>query len=481
MRKILVLFAFVLLPNMALAQSGPNGFDPSDLTVSEKKMLQGALAFSGDYTSFVDGAWGNGSQAAFRSYSRREFGKEPTMWHAAVAVAMFEAFLQDDDWKLRRLGESSLAFLVPTDAIKRTDAKNFFDIWRHENSSLEFGVTRSSDSRDQVLHSFVASLSQNQVYSLRRSNLRVTSALGTDGKQRYLRSDKIDNVWKSVVLIARPEDQALITGVVSTMSLKKIQALNLTQDGIIERSQNRIRQTFGNAALFNPKILANADLERFAARESDRSNPIPLPLKPLPRNTVQFGSGFVVNAQGFVLTSNLVVANCPNPRVNGQSAKIHSEQSRYGLALLQSSSVVGKPVLNFAQYRAVRHGTVEVPSYGLGKGKYNKVSASTQANTLPDAANLMEIAIGKRNIPAGVPVLNQVGNVIGISTGNRDPRFAQTGLFPNVSGLLAIRGEFAQLFMYENGVFPAVRPATRRSSVNSDEVLNESLVRITCD
>ena len=61
--------AFVVLfisSLVAVAQNNSNPaqyFDTSELSKQEKRFLQSALAFEGDYTALVDGAWGRGSQA----------------------------------------------------------------------------------------------------------------------------------------------------------------------------------------------------------------------------------------------------------------------------------------------------------------------------------------------------------------------------------------------------------------------------------
>ena len=65
-----VVFAVLLmcLPFWAQAQTlADREFDARGLTDAEKRIVQAALALSGDYLGLLDGAWGSGSQSALEA------------------------------------------------------------------------------------------------------------------------------------------------------------------------------------------------------------------------------------------------------------------------------------------------------------------------------------------------------------------------------------------------------------------------------
>ena len=66
-------------------------FDAGTLSGAEKRLLQTALAATGDYDGPLDGAWGRVSQRGIEAYAAREFATAPLRLHAgALAIALAE-------------------------------------------------------------------------------------------------------------------------------------------------------------------------------------------------------------------------------------------------------------------------------------------------------------------------------------------------------------------------------------------------------
>ena len=61
-------------------------FDARPLLTQEKRTLQAALSFSGDYVGLLDGAWGKGSQRALELYSLRTIGSDKPRFQDVLPV-----------------------------------------------------------------------------------------------------------------------------------------------------------------------------------------------------------------------------------------------------------------------------------------------------------------------------------------------------------------------------------------------------------
>jgi hypothetical protein len=67
-------------------------FDARSFNYNEKRMIQLALALSGDYRGLLDGKWGRISQTAFEQYTRKKFSLEPINFHLA---SLFSDFIDE--------------------------------------------------------------------------------------------------------------------------------------------------------------------------------------------------------------------------------------------------------------------------------------------------------------------------------------------------------------------------------------------------
>ena len=112
----LVLFAAALpLPARAdrVDEAIFQDFDAAPLNRSEKRLLQTALAVSGDYRGPLDGDWGGASQAALAAYAAREFDAAALNAHAAALVLGFIDEVSASGWDFRYLPELGVSLALP--------------------------------------------------------------------------------------------------------------------------------------------------------------------------------------------------------------------------------------------------------------------------------------------------------------------------------------------------------------------------------
>lgn len=188
-----------------------------------------------------------------------------------------------------------------------------------------------------------------------------------------------------------------------------------------------------------------------------------LPSPPQPPIQV-FGSGFVVNNAGWVLTNYHVVADAISVRVIGADAMQHgativASDQRNDLALLRTDTGLGSAAV-FRRAPAVRVGEDAIamgfPLPGLlaSDVKVSTGSVSALAGIADDSSQL-QISVPVQPGNSGGPLLDYSGLLIGVIVGKLDALAVAkaTGDIPeNIN--FAIKGEIADLFLRSHGVTP---------------------------
>jgi hypothetical protein len=104
MKRVLavVVALLIALPLRSLAQDWTAGeFDARILTPEDKRIVQAALVFSGDYVGFLDGHWGKSSQAALERYTLRTRGNpKPTFDDLRPMLTDFAGEWARHRWKI---------------------------------------------------------------------------------------------------------------------------------------------------------------------------------------------------------------------------------------------------------------------------------------------------------------------------------------------------------------------------------------------
>ncbi len=196
---LFVATAFSLMVSLASAQERKDllsDFDPTNLTGSEARFLQAALAFEGYYRGLLDGKWGRRSQQAMLAYAAAEFDSTPRLGHMAALAYRFFTLNDRDGWQIQYDEPLGLSFLFPVKAIIKGAPSRNFRNWEHANSSLAFSLTTGDVNRTTRLHEFT--LNQNAAaqppYTVRKPGFAVTSATKADGSTLYTRSDFVNGV-----------------------------------------------------------------------------------------------------------------------------------------------------------------------------------------------------------------------------------------------------------------------------------------------
>jgi len=187
------------------------------------------------------------------------------------------------------------------------------------------------------------------------------------------------------------------------------------------------------------------------------------------------GSGFVVDADGSILTNHHVVRGCEEVRIpaHGATARMSAFDERNDLALLQSS-VTAEELPKFRDASKVRLGeSVVVAGFPLGEvlsGGLNVTTGSVSALAGPrNNAGMLQITAPVQPGNSGGPVLDQWGHVIGVvvSKLNALRIAAVTGDVPqNVN--FAVNGTVVRAFLETHGVHPEPGATTAVAAGTAD-------------
>ena len=175
------------------------------------------------------------------------------------------------------------------------------------------------------------------------------------------------------------------------------------------------------------------------------------------------GTGFIVSADGYILTNNHVVAGCAEVRIRPLVVPVVAQDAGRDLALLK----VGATFKRFATFRdgEIRKGeTVVVAGFPLPGVLASDLKITT--GTVSGLAgpgnnkNFLQVSAPVQKGNSGGPLLDLSGHVVGVVMGKLDAlKLARaTGDIPqNVN--FAIKGSVARDFMAANGVAAVAAPS----------------------
>ena len=422
------------------------------LTRSEKRFLQLALAFEGDYVGLLDGAWGKISARAMQSYSARAFGTAALNLHMTALAARVFNVLDRDGWEIFYNDSLKMSYLFPFKAFVEGAHSDEFVNFEHTKSSLRISLARGMDAKANALHRFslLAHAGHEPAYTVRKNSFAVTSVTKRDGTMLYVRSHFLNGAWSSVVLSAAPRDLSLFRAVSASITQGRAGKLLFETDGYLSAN---IETT-----------LALLDRQNGGAN-SNRSQSAPIapqvvakPKGTTPPQIAGSGSGFIVTQEGHVLTNNHVIQGCKRVEVDGQIAQVSARDKSFDLALLSLAAPPKSDIAEFASRPAGLNADITVVGFPLnsvlGGLNVTRGAVSAQIGVGGDGTR-MQISAPVQPGNSGGPVVDKSGAVVGVVVSRLKSRLLdgdQVDVPQNVN--FAIRAEIAKLFLYQNGVVP---------------------------
>lgn len=424
-------------------------FSSTNLTQTDKRFLQAALAFEGHYKGLLDGDWGRLSRNAMSDYSRSEFGTSTEEWHVGVlAISFFERY-ERDGWNIRYFPGLKMSVMLPEKTLINDPATESFINFRHAGSSLSISIGVHDRDTAQSLHNFTQQSHGQSAdpYSVRKPSVAISSATRRDGTTLYTRSNYIDGLWSTIMLSAGSRDAHILNAVSTSIAVGRTPPLDIAANG---RLQETIRNTVAAVESFE-------ETERQAKQNKDTGNSSSVSE---PDNRGGAGSGFVVSSDGHILTNAHVVDGCRSISVDGESANLLVSSDTFDLAILKIASDDRKTVAVFSNSPAKLNSDVTAVGYpyaGLLGGLNVTRGSVSSLKGLGGDATTMQITAPIQSGNSGGPLLGSSGKIVGVVVSKLDAiRLAEiSGDLPqNVN--YAVRGEIAKLFLAQNGIDPVL-------------------------
>lgn len=380
-------------------------------------------------------------------YSRTVFDSETENWHMAMLAFSFWQLTERDGWAIRDLPAMGVSLLWPERAyVADAESQNFLN-FRHTASSLSISIGIHDNDAAQGIHDYTWGTHElaSKPYVVRKSHLAVTSATKRDGSTLYARSDRVNGSWSTIMLYAGKQDGPILNAVAASIAVGHAPPLNISSGGPLE---DAIRKT---VAVFQEE---DSTPDQRSVAERAPSNP------PDSNAAPGSGSGFVVSADGHVLTNAHVVQGCRELRVDGQPAELVSISEEFDLALLESTPNGQKSVAVFSATSARLNSDITAvgfPYAGLLGGLNVTRGSVSSLKGLGGDATTMQITAPIQSGNSGGPLLSSDGEVVGVVVSKLDAEKVADALGDvpqNVN--FAIRGEIAKLFLSQNGVDPEI-------------------------
>ncbi len=317
MRQILlcVISILFLAPTLALSQNWSGAeFDARGLTSQEKRVLQAALALSGDYVGLFDGDWGKGSQRALEAYTLHEFGTDkPRFSHLRPVLAAWAVELRESGWETYYYNSTDTSYAHPSNFLIRTDDP---DTIQFDASDGSFSlVIHFADFTDTyALHQYFLNdaVFDPEPYQTLTPDRLITAVTLENGLVTYARSDRIKAGYVTLSIIATAGQKARMA--------------------ILAGSMQRGRA----ADLMIPSHGALAELMAATPDQNVMAQPA-IPPPPAASTITGSGTGFYINNTD-LLTAAHVVEGCAGLTLaDGTSLSVIADDTDLDLALVSGT------------------------------------------------------------------------------------------------------------------------------------------------
>jgi serine protease Do len=252
LRLATALLAFVLALCMTLmptrAQTLNDPFDARLLSFDEKRVVQAALAFSGNYLGLLDGDWGTGSDRALSNYSVATDGRvNATFGTIGTLLASFGNEVAANDWQMIYLDQVDVSYAHPLNLLRENPDKS-----RMQFDATDDSFTVAIDFADRTgataIHAYVYGQGQRNPppYQNYQDDRLITSVTMPGGLLAYVRSDQVDDGYVTFSIIAADQHRSRLALIASSMQRGRAAQFVLPPNGRL-------------AAILTGAVYASAD------------------------------------------------------------------------------------------------------------------------------------------------------------------------------------------------------------------------------
>ncbi len=206
------------------AQSLRDEFDSSLLDYPEKRLMQAALAFSGDYVGLLDGDWGAGSQRALDAYALRTTGSSrPTYDTALTLLTSFGTEVATNNWQTIYFESLGVSYAHPLGLLLEGTDQSIMQ-FDSPDDSFSVVVDYADRTGASAVHAYVYGQGQTRPspYQNYQDDRLITSVTLPGGLLAYVRSDWVGDGYVTFSIIAADQHRTRLSLIAG--SLQKGQA-----------------------------------------------------------------------------------------------------------------------------------------------------------------------------------------------------------------------------------------------------------------
>jgi serine protease Do len=500
--RLIWTLCFVMLGAVAQAQVDIDAeFDARGMSAAEKRLVQAALAFSGDYLGLLDGEWGRGSQAALETYTRRTDGVDkPRLSHVRELLTTWEAERVENDWRMVYLKTTDTTYAHPFGLLAENPDK---DVIQFDAPDDSFSLTVDFGDQDSAIaiHRYVMgeATPRPEPYQNYRDDRLITSVTLPGDLRAYVRSDWVGNGYVTLSIFTADYHQSRMALMAGSMQRGTAPDLivpaggllaDLMGDTAVAAAEPDIRNPFGR----KPPVTAG-DVDPNPFDDAEPASPFAqgtqpdTPDVPDSRRSDEAsgtGTGFFINDNSIVTAAH-VVAGCRRVELaDGALADVIAADEELDLAVLSAPepnatwlelstngaaqlgepvTALGYPYLNqFGQGLTVTGGNVSA----LPGGRFGETQLMISAPVQPGNS--------------GGPLLNGEGAVIGVVVARIDDMvvFEETGTLPQNMNFAITNGTLTDFLKGARVMFPPAKGRRHDMAKGVPEAVSGAVVPLFC-
>jgi serine protease Do len=213
------LLGMLLLALPVRAQTLNDPVDAARLSYEERRVIQAALSFSGQYLGLLDGEWGRGSERALSLYaSEREGRVNATYATVATLLAEFGTEVAQNNWQMIYLESVDVSYAHPLGLLLENPDETVMQ-FDTADDSFSVSIDFSDRTGATAIHAFLygQGLRSPEPYQNYRDERLITSVTLPGGLLAYVRSDWVGDGYVTFSLIAADQHRARLSLIAGSM------------------------------------------------------------------------------------------------------------------------------------------------------------------------------------------------------------------------------------------------------------------------
>lgn len=453
-------------------------FDARLLSQKEKRFVQAALVFSGDYAGLLDGAWGKASQQALEAYTLRTAGNsKPALRDLTPLLAAFERERTSGGWTRLYFSSTNTSYEHPANLVVRDPDRS---IIKYESSDgrLSLFVTFDTIAGTLELHKFVSEkeLPWPEPYHNFKPNRLISSVTLPDGMVAYVRSDEIDGLYITLSVIGGEENRTRVALLASSMQRGEPPELDVVPGSLLATilSDPSSKYPTPNAS------DAHAPDDPMGASDAARRPPAAT------GDVTGSGTGFFINNTDLVTAAHVVQGCSRLTLADGSDLSVTAIREDLDLAVISSSERSSNWLELSSETSAQLGEPVTVLGYPylgqLGTGLTATTGNVSARQGLGGSKTNLMISAPVQPGNSGGPLLNRDGAVIGVVVARLDDMkvLESTGSLPQNMNF-AVPNDVLTGFLRDAHVtYPVSAPAGVDLSSGIPDAVAAAVVPVFC-